>query len=136
MVKSFGITDAREIAVYTGLVTSIFAIAEFSASIFWGWLSDRVGRKPVLLTGLAGTGVSMLMFGFAHNLPMALVARALGGFLNGYVAGIDATLDLCEFPLTCHSNIGVILTTVGEVVTVEAHQSRAFSIIPFVWCLG
>jgi hypothetical protein len=30
----------------------------------------------------------------------------------------------------------VILTTVGEVVTVEAHQSRAFSIIPFVWCFG
>ncbi|QDS67913.1 hypothetical protein FKW77_008472 [Venturia effusa] len=116
MVKSFGITSEREIAVYTGLVTSIFAIAEFSASIFWGWLSDRVGRKPILLTGLAGTGISMLMFGFASNLPMALFARALGGFLNG--------------------NIGVILTTVGEVVTVEAHQSRAFSIIPFVWCLG
>ncbi|KAE9963937.1 hypothetical protein EG328_010910 [Venturia inaequalis] len=116
MVKSFGITNERDIAVYTGLVTSIFAIAEFSASIFWGWLSDRVGRKPILLTGLAGTGLSMLMFGFAPNLPMALFARALGGFLNG--------------------NIGVILTTVGEVVTVEAHQSRAFSIIPFVWCLG
>lgn len=86
MVKSFGITNEREIAVYTGLVTSIFAIAEFSASIFWGWLSDRVGRKPILLTGLAGTGISMLMFGFAPNLPMALFARALGGFLNGYVA--------------------------------------------------
>jgi MFS family permease len=86
MVKSFGITDERQIAVYTGLVTSIFAIAEFSASIFWGWLSDRVGRKPILLTGLAGTGISMLMFGFASNLPMALFARALGGFLNGYVA--------------------------------------------------
>ncbi|TID16534.1 MFS general substrate transporter [Venturia nashicola] len=116
MVKSFGITNEREIAIYTGLVTSIFAIAEFFASIFWGWLSDRVGRKPILLTGLAGTGLSMLMFGLAPNLPMALFARALGGFLNG--------------------NIGVILTTVGEVVTVEAHQSRAFSIIPFVWCIG
>jgi MFS family permease len=94
MVKSFGITETRQIAIYTGLVTSIFAIAEFSASIFWGWLSDRVGRKPILLTGRAGTGISMLMFGFAPNLPMALFARALGGFLNGYVAKIDPILDL------------------------------------------
>jgi MFS family permease len=85
MVKSFEITnDERQIAIYTGMITSSFAFAEFFASIFWGWLSDKVGRKPVLLTGLAGTGISMLMFGFAETFPMALFARALGGLLNGY----------------------------------------------------
>lgn len=86
MVQDFGVTNLHQIAIYTGLITSSFAFAEFSASIFWGWLSDRIGRKPVLLTGLAGTGISMLMFGFAPNLKMALLARALGGFLNGFVA--------------------------------------------------
>ncbi|KAK3079808.1 hypothetical protein LTS18_003859, partial [Coniosporium uncinatum] len=84
MVKSFNITeDERKLAMYAGTVTSAFAFAEFSAGVFWGRLSDRVGRKPVLLTGMAGTGLSMLMFGFAPNLPTALVARALGGLLNG-----------------------------------------------------
>jgi MFS family permease len=84
MVKSFNITnDERQIALYAGMVTSAFAMAEFLASIFWGRLSDRVGRKPILLTGLAGTGVSMLLFGFAKTLPVALFARALGGILNG-----------------------------------------------------
>ena len=34
------------------------------------------------------------------------------------------------------SNIGVLQTTVAEVVTVEAHQARAYSVMPFVWCLG
>ena len=58
----------------------------------------------------------MLIFGFAKNLPVALLARALGGLLNG--------------------NIGVIQTTVAEVVTNEAHQARAYSVLPFVWCLG
>ncbi|KAF2436529.1 MFS general substrate transporter [Tothia fuscella] len=117
MIKSFHITDdERHIAVYAGMVTSAFAFAEFSASVFWGRLSDKVGRKPILLTGMAGTGISMLAFGFAHNLPLALVARALGGLLNG--------------------NIGVLQTTVAEVVTVKAHQPRAFSVMPFVWCLG
>ena len=86
MVLSFNIThDERQVAIYAGMVTSSFALAEFSASVFWGRLSDRIGRKPVLLTGLAGTGISMLVFGFARNLPVALLARFLGGILNGYI---------------------------------------------------
>jgi MFS family permease len=93
MVKSFKITnDERQIAMYVGMVTSAFAMAEFVASIFWGRLSDRVGRKPIILTGLAGTGVSMLIFGFAPSLPVALFARALGGILNGYAPTLSTVL--------------------------------------------
>ncbi len=85
MVASFKITDDdRHIAIYAGMVTSAFAFAEFSTGVVWGRLSDRVGRKPILLTGLAGTGLSMLIFGFSPNLQTALLARALGGLLNGY----------------------------------------------------
>ncbi|KAL1306065.1 hypothetical protein AAFC00_004191 [Neodothiora populina] len=117
MVSSFHITDdEKKIALYAGMVTSAFAFAEFSTGVVWGRLSDKFGRKPILLMGLAGTGISMLAFGFAPNLTSALIARALGGLLNG--------------------NIGVLQTTVAEVVTVEAHQARAYSIMPFVWCLG
>lgn len=84
MILSFKITsDTRQIAVYAGLVTSAFAFAEFLSGVAWGRISDRVGRKPVLLAGLAGTALSMLVFGFAPNLPVALVGRALGGLLNG-----------------------------------------------------
>jgi hypothetical protein len=86
MIESFHIAHhPAQISVYAGLVTSAFTIAEFSTGLFWGSLSDRIGRKPVLLTGLCGTGLSMLVFGLATNLPVALVARALGGLLNGYV---------------------------------------------------
>jgi len=85
MIESFHLTtDDRQIAVYAGMVTSAFTIAEFSTGVLWGKLSDRIGRKPVLLTGLVGTGLSMLVFGFAPSLPVALFARALGGLLNGY----------------------------------------------------
>ncbi|ORY12824.1 major facilitator superfamily domain-containing protein [Clohesyomyces aquaticus] len=117
MVDSFHIAnDKAQISMYVGMVTSAFAFAECASGVFWGRLSDRIGRKKVLLGGLFGTGLSMLLFGFATNLPMALIARALGGLLNG--------------------NIGVLQTTVAELVTVEKHQPRAYSIIPSVWCLG
>lgn len=86
MISSFNITsDDRQIAIYAGMVTSAFAFAEFSTGVIWGRLSDVIGRKPVLIGGLAGTGLSMMIFGFATNLPVALLGRALGGLLNGYV---------------------------------------------------
>ncbi|GAB1199155.1 hypothetical protein APSETT444_008501 [Aspergillus pseudonomiae] len=117
MVESFHVTDNdRKIALYAGMITSAFTFAEFSTGMFWGRMSDKIGRKPVLIMGLIGTAISMIVFGFAPNLPTAMVARALGGLLNG--------------------NIGVLQTTVAEIVTVKEHQPRAYSIMPFVWCLG
>jgi MFS family permease len=84
MIGSFNMTsDERMIAIYAGMVTSAFTLAEFSCGMLWGRLSDKIGRKPVIITGLAGTGLSMLIFGFAPNLYVAIFARALGGILNG-----------------------------------------------------
>ena len=84
MISSFHITtDERQIALYAGMVTSAFAFAEFSTGVVWGRLSDKIGRKPVLIGGLGGTALSMIVFGFSTSLPMALMARALGGLLNG-----------------------------------------------------
>ncbi|KAI5463333.1 major facilitator superfamily domain-containing protein [Mariannaea sp. PMI_226] len=117
MIEDFNITnDTNKISVYAGMVTSAFTLAEFSTGVMWGRLSDKIGRKPVLLTGLIGTALSVLVFGFAPSLPVALFARALGGLLNG--------------------NIGVLQTTVAELVTVKEHQPRAYTIMPIVWCLG
>jgi MFS family permease len=99
MIKDFGTTnDESKIAVYAGMVTSAFAFAEFSSGVVWGRLSDRIGRKPVLLTGLAGTALSMLTFGFAPNFLVALLARVLGGVLNGQVKsqGDDELLHFDE----------------------------------------
>lgn len=85
MIESFGFEhEDPTISMYAGVVTAAFTFAEFSSGMLWGKLSDRIGRKPVLLTGLAGTGLSMLVFGFSPNIYVAIIARALGGLLNGY----------------------------------------------------
>jgi len=117
MIDSFGIARTEnEIAVFAGMVTSSFAFAEFTTGMWWGRLSDKIGRKPVLMIGLVGTLVSMVIFGFAQSFPVALLARAAGGLLNG--------------------NIGVIQTTVAEMVPRKEHQPRAFAVMPFVWSVG
>jgi MFS family permease len=117
MIETFDITsDSTQISMYAGMLITSFAFAEFSTGVIWGRISDRIGRKPVLIMGLVGTALSMVLFGFATSLPTAIVARALGGLLNG--------------------NVGVLQTTVAELVTSKEHQPRAYSIMPFVWCLG
>ena len=84
MVQDFKITeDESKISMYVGMITPAFAFMECLSGMFWGRLSDKVGRKKVLLGGLFGTGLSMLLFGFASSLPVAIFARALGGALNG-----------------------------------------------------
>ena len=73
--------------------------------MYWGSLSDRIGRKPVLLMGCVGTISSLLVVGFASNFWIALAGRILGGMLNG--------------------NIGVIQTMVGELVEKPEHERRS-----------
>ncbi|KAL6049054.1 Zinc induced facilitator-like 1 isoform 1 [Balamuthia mandrillaris] len=84
MVRSFGITDDdRDIGYYAGYVTSAFFLGQFSSNFLWGWISDRKGRRPVLLVGLAGNAITTLLFGTSQNLAWAMASRFLNGALNG-----------------------------------------------------
>ena len=116
LVKRFKIGSEEDASFYSGLLISSFSLAEALMGMYWGGLSDRVGRKPVLILGCVGTMLSMILVGFASNIWIALAGRAIGGFLNG--------------------NIGVIQTMVGELVTKPEHEPKAFSVMPFVWSIG
>lgn len=117
MIRDFGIAeDKTQISRYSGYLAAAFSLTQFFCCIHWGRLSDRIGRKPVIMTGLIGSSISILTFGFSKNYYMAVAARAAMGALNG--------------------NIAVLQTLVGEVVTNPDHQPLAFSMIPFLWNLG
>lgn len=106
MVQDLNGSD-KDASVYSGLLVSAFAIAETSTIMFWTVMSDRVGRKPIILIGLAGTAVSGLIFGFAKNFWVALLARLLGGALNG--------------------NVAVMQTMVSEMVKRPEHERELLS---------
>jgi MFS family permease len=46
MTKSFSAVKAGQTGLYVGLIASSFALAQFTTNFFWGWLSDKIGRKP------------------------------------------------------------------------------------------
>jgi MFS family permease len=65
--------------VVLGSVLAIHAALQFAFAPIWGRLSDRIGRRPVMLMTMAGTAVSLVLFGLAESVVGLLVARALSG---------------------------------------------------------
>lgn len=65
-----------------GILVAIASLTEFLFGPFWGGVSDRVGRKPILMIGMVGYGLSMLFFGLSTQLWMLYAVRALSGVLS------------------------------------------------------
>jgi len=65
-----------------GLLMATFAETQLIFAPIWGNLSDRVGRKPILLVGILGNAIAQLLFGLSTELWMLFAARALSGILS------------------------------------------------------
>lgn len=75
------------------LITAILgthALCQLIAAPVWGRLSDRYGRRPILMSSLAGACVSYAMLGFAPNIEWVLASRVLGGLMAGNISAAMA----------------------------------------------
>lgn len=66
-------------ATQLGMIFTAYAAAQFVCAPLWGRLSDRIGRRPVMLGTIAGTALSLLLLGLAPSLPWIFAARCLAG---------------------------------------------------------
>lgn len=115
MASTFPEVDPAQVGMYVGLIASAFALAQFATNFIWGWLSDKIGRKPVVLTGTFLTACCFVAFGFCRTLWQAILVQALMGLVNG--------------------NQGVVSTCLGE-ITDRSNQSKAFKYLPVIYGLG
>jgi len=75
-----------------GLLVASFSLMQFLLAHWWGRLSDRIGRKPVILVGLLGSSLSYLLFAFAASYWVLLASRVLAGAMGATVNVAQAYL--------------------------------------------
>ena len=74
-----------DIGRYSGYLVSSFMMGQLLFSYIWGYLSDKFGRRPVMLFGLFFTGIFFLSFGFVTSYEAALIIRFATGSFNGII---------------------------------------------------
>jgi MFS transporter, DHA1 family, multidrug resistance protein len=98
LAQAEGVTR-QAIVLHVTLLTAVYPLGQLAFAPVWGRWSDRTGRRPLLLMGMAGYVVAQILFGLATSLWLLYAARILGGILSSatlpvsaaYVA--DATTD-------------------------------------------
>jgi MFS transporter, DHA1 family, tetracycline resistance protein len=73
-----------------GLIAAIFSIMQFIFSPIWGKLSDKIGRRPVMLISIFITAISYLMLAQAATIPLLIFARGLSGTGSANIAAAQA----------------------------------------------
>src|SRR5665213_1714623 len=77
-------------ATQIGILSATYSLMQVIFAPMWGRLSDRVGRRPVILVTLLGSCVSAFMIGIAHTLVILFVARILNGISGASYAAAQA----------------------------------------------
>jgi DHA1 family tetracycline resistance protein-like MFS transporter len=91
----------------------VYSLCQLIATPIWGRLSDRFGRRPILISSMAGACVSYLVMGFAQNIWWLLAARVLGGFMAGNLATIMAYASDVSAPKDRAKALGGVGAAIG-----------------------
>jgi MFS family permease len=101
--KKFGLSDFQN-----GLLFAIFSICQFIATPIIGRLSDKYGRRPMLLVSIMGTALSFFLMAFAPNALFLFLARALDGITAGNIPVAFAVISDSTKPEERAKAFGVI----------------------------
>jgi multidrug resistance protein len=99
--------------VQIGLITASYAVMQLLFAPVWGRLSDRYGRRPIILVSLAGSAVAALTIGLAGTLVVLFVARVLQGIAGASYAAAQAYVADVTTPEERAKGMGLIGAAFG-----------------------
>jgi len=106
--EAFGATG-----VWIGAILAAYSAAQLVGASLLGRLSDRVGRRPILLMSLAGSAASLVLCGLAGSLWLLLAARALAGLFGGSIAAAQAYIADVTAPEERAKYMGLLGASIG-----------------------
>jgi len=105
-------------AFEVGLLVTVYALAQLLFLPAWGWLSDRVGRRPVLLASLAGTVAAYVWLATATSLEALYGARVLAGFFAAAVGTAQAVVTDVTPPDQRARGMGLVGASMGLAIAI------------------
>ncbi|MFP5385719.1 MAG: ferrochelatase [Bacteriovoracia bacterium] len=110
-----GTPQMSTIVLFGGLLGALYSLLQFLAAPLWGGISDRVGRRPVLLISVFGLFISYVMWFFSGSFTLLILARLVGGVMSG--------------------NLSIASAVVSD-VTDEKNRSKGMAVIGIAFALG
>ena len=80
----------QSIVLHVTLLTGVYALMQLIFAPVWGHWSDRIGRRPLILLGIAGYVVAQVIFGLSTSLGLLYIARIIGGVLSSATLPVSA----------------------------------------------
>jgi len=105
---SFGASPAM-----VGLLGATYPLMQFVGAPLLGRLSDRYGRKPILMVSQVGTLIGFIVMGFAHTLPLLFLARLIDGISGANIATAQAAISDVTTEKTRTQGLGLIGAAFG-----------------------
>ncbi len=106
--EKFGATELQN-----GMLVGVFSLVMFFSAPLWGRLSDRVGRRPVLIISIIGSALGYFVMGWANSLVWLFVARIIDGVSGGNVATAQAYIADISKPEERSKAMGLIGAAFG-----------------------
>ncbi|HYQ88571.1 MAG TPA: MFS transporter [Candidatus Binatia bacterium] len=100
-------------AIVVGLLTTSFSFCQFLFAPLWGRLSDRIGRRPVLIGSLVVTALSYLVYAAAHSLLLLFASRMLAGVAGAVLSTAQAYVADTTTPENRTKGMGLIGAAFG-----------------------
>jgi MFS transporter, DHA1 family, tetracycline resistance protein len=113
LVKELSGDAVGKAATLYGALLSLYALMQFLFGPAFGALSDRFGRRPIMLVSLAGLGVDYILLAVAPNLWIVALARIIGGIMGASVATATAYIADITPPEKRAANFGLIGAAFG-----------------------
>lgn len=100
-------------AIAIGLLYSIYSFAQLIFSPIWGGLSDKIGRRPIMLISVFGDIIAYIMFGLAGSLTVLFLSRLVAGVMGGNISTAQAYVADVTSPEERSKGMGMIGAAFG-----------------------
>ena len=85
-------SDFGTVVLFGGILGSLYSLLQFLFAPVWGGLSDRIGRKPILLLSIAGTAGGYVVWILSGNLTLLIISRVITGCMSGNISTASAAI--------------------------------------------